>query len=68
MKNIIRLVIIIIIVFAATTFSQNDADKVLKDLQSKFDTIKDLSVEFIQSANGKTKLAGMLFIKKENKL
>jgi outer membrane lipoprotein-sorting protein len=57
-----------IIVFAATTFSQNDADKVLNDLQAKFDTIKDLSVEFAQSGNGKNKLAGKLFLKKENKL
>jgi len=67
-KNIIRIFITVIFVFAATTFSQNDADKVLKDLQAKFDTIKDLSVEFNQSGNGKSKLAGMLFIKKENKL
>ena len=57
-----------IIVFAVTTFSQNDADKVLSDLQAKFDTIKDLSVEFTQSGNGKNKLAGTLFFKKENKL
>ncbi len=68
MKNIFKIFITRIFVFAATTFSQNDADKAMKDLQSKFDTIKDLSVEFTQSANGKSKLAGMLFIKKENKL
>jgi outer membrane lipoprotein-sorting protein len=68
MKNIFRIFIAINFVFAATTYSQNDADKVMKELQSKFDTIKDLSVEFTQSANGKSKLAGMLFIKKENKL
>ena len=68
MKNIFRIFITIIFVFAATTFSQNDADKVLNDLQTKFDTIKDISVEFTQSGNGKSKLAGMLFIKKENKL
>jgi outer membrane lipoprotein-sorting protein len=68
MKNIFRIFITIIFGFAATMYSQNDADKVMKDLQSKFDTIKDLSVKFTQSANGKSKLAGMLFIKKENKL
>ena len=68
MKNIIRIFITIIFVFAATTFSQNDADKVLNDLQTKYDTIKDLSVEFTQSGNGKNKLAGMLILKKENKL
>ena len=68
MKNIFRIFITIIFVFAVTAYSQSDADKVLKDLQAKFDTIKDLSVEFTQSANGKSKLAGTLFIKKENKL
>ncbi|MCH7964926.1 MAG: outer membrane lipoprotein carrier protein LolA [Bacteroidetes bacterium] len=68
MKNIIRIFIAIIFIFATTTFSQNDADKVLNDLQTKFDTIKDLSVEFTQSGNGKNKLAGMLFLKRENKL
>ena len=68
MKNIIRIFITIIFVFTATTFSQNDAGKVLNDLQTKYDTIKDLSVEFTQSGNGKNKLAGMLILKKENKL
>lgn len=68
MKNLIQISIVVIFVFTYTSYSQNDADKVMKDLQSKFDTIKDLSVEFTQSANGKSKLAGMLFIKKENKL
>ena len=63
-----RIFITIIFVFAATAYSQSNADKVMKDLQAKFDTIKDLSVEFTQSANGKSKLAGTLFIKKENKL
>jgi len=67
-KNIIRIFITIIFVFATTTFSQNDAVKVLNDLQKKFDTIKDLSVDFTQSGNGKNKLAGMLVFKKENML
>ncbi len=68
MKNIIRIFITIIFVFATTTFSQNDAVKVLNDLQTKFDTIKDLSVDFTQTGNGKNKLTGMLVFKKENKL
>ncbi len=68
MKNIIRIFITIIFVFATITFSQNDADKVLNDLQTKFDTIKDFSVGFTQTGNGKNKLTGMLVFKKENKL
>ncbi|MFB3055934.1 MAG: outer membrane lipoprotein carrier protein LolA [Ignavibacteriaceae bacterium] len=68
MKNIIRIFITIIFVFATTTFSQDDAVKVLNDLQTKFDTIKDFSVGFTQTGNGKNKLTGMLVFKKENKL
>ena len=68
MKNIIRIFLLIIFVFAFSAYSQNDAEKVVKELQSKFDNIKDLSVEFTQLTNGKSKLAGMLFIKKENNL
>jgi outer membrane lipoprotein carrier protein len=68
MKNILRILITIIFVFTITAYSQNDAVKIMRDLQSKFDTIRDLSVKFTQSTNGKIKLAGMLFIKKENKL
>lgn len=68
MRNIFKIIITIIFAFAFTAFSQNNADKVVKELQSKFDKIKDLSVEFTQLDNGKSKLAGMLFIKKENKL
>jgi len=67
-KNIIRIFITIIFVFATTTFSQNDAVKVLNDLQTKFDTIKDLSVDFTHTGNGKSKLTGMLVFKKENML
>ena len=68
MRNIFKIIITIIFAFAFTAFSQNNADKVVKELQSKFDKIKDLSVEFTQLDNGKSKLSGMLFIKKENKL
>jgi len=65
-KNIIRIFISLIFVFAAVAFSQDNAKKVLSDLQNKYDSIKDLSVEFTQSGSGK--LTGTLFIKKENKL
>ena len=64
----IRIFITIIFIFVTTTFSQSDANEVLNDLQTKFDTIKDLSVEFTQLSNGKSNLTGTLFFKKENKL
>jgi outer membrane lipoprotein carrier protein len=43
-------------------------EKLLKNLQDKFDTVKDLSAEFKQSTNGKAILNGKFFFKKEDKL
>jgi outer membrane lipoprotein-sorting protein len=48
--------------------SQTDGDKLLKELQTKFDSIEDASVDFEQSHNGKTILSGVLHYKYENKL
>lgn len=43
-------------------------EKLLKNLQDKFDKVKDLSAEFKQSTNGKAILNGKFFFKKEDKL
>jgi outer membrane lipoprotein carrier protein len=43
-------------------------DKLLKNLQDKFDEVKDLSAEFKQSTNGKAVVSGKFFFKKEDKL
>ncbi len=50
------------------TPAQTDAGKLLSALQSRFDSIEDLSADITQSINGKTNLAGKIFYKKENKL
>ena len=43
-------------------------DELLKNLQDKFDEVKDLSAEFKQSTNGKAVVSGKFFFKKEDKL
>ena len=47
---------------------QPDGKELLDQLRSKFDSIKDLSVEFVQKINGKTRQSGVLYYKKTNKL
>jgi len=50
------------------TPGQTDAGKLLSAIQSRFDSIENLSADIIQSINGKTNLAGKIFYKKANKL
>ncbi len=58
--------------FLFITISAGDKEeKILKDLQNKFETINDLSVDISQKSGGKEYatggLSGKLFYKKENK-
>jgi len=62
--NIIFLAALII----GSALSQTDGDKLLKELQTKFDSIEDASADFVQSHNGKKILSGILHYKYENKL
>jgi len=68
MKKHILIIICLIFAFAGITSSQPDGKNLLEQLRSKFDTIEDLSAEFVQKTNGKTLQSGMLFYKKTNKL
>lgn len=45
-----------------------DAESVLKSLQNKFDSIKDLSADVSQKSNGKSSVSGKMFFKKANNL
>lgn len=66
-KNI--LIIICFLIGSVRIFSaQPDGKNLLEQLRSKFDTIKDLSAEFVQKTNGKMLQSGRLFYKKTNKL
>ena len=51
-----------------TSLSQTDGDKLLEELQTKFDSIEDATVDFVQSHNDKKILSGVLHYKYENKL
>jgi outer membrane lipoprotein carrier protein len=51
-----------------TALTQTDGNKLLKELQTKFDSIEDASVDFVQSHNSKKILSGILHYKHENNL
>lgn len=64
MKTILSLIILF---YSTASFAQS-AESVLKSLQSKFDSITDLSADVTQKSNGKSSLSGKLFFKKDNNL
>jgi outer membrane lipoprotein-sorting protein len=68
MNRIFSFVIISLFVVCGSTLAQLDANEKLLELQSKFDSIQDLSADLTQSIAGKTNLNGKIFYKKENKL
>jgi outer membrane lipoprotein carrier protein len=61
-------VVVISILFLFSSFAQDNAQEVLENLQTKFNTINDLSAELTQSVNGNVNLKGKIFYKKENQL
>jgi len=67
MKRILIFIISITALLCGTVVSQTDGNELLKKLQQKFDSIKDLSADFTQTNNGKTIFSGSLLFKKENK-
>ncbi len=67
MKSVI--IIFILYLCSIPIYAEDlEAEKLLKSLQKKFDSITDLSAEFKQSSSGRTNLAGKFFFKKENML
>jgi len=67
MKSII-LFTFFLFIMCGIIIAQPDAQEKLAELQSKFDSIDDLSANITQSISGKTNLTGKIFYKKENKL
>lgn len=65
MKKIIITAFLVFI--SLMSFAQSDATSILRELQNKYNTISDLSVDYTQKANGKIILTGKIFFKKENK-
>lgn len=64
----IFLISIFILNFISYSTAQEDAKKVLKNIQDKFSSIKDLSADLTQLVNDKVNLKGKVFFKKENHL
>ena len=56
------------LLLTASAFAQSSADKLLKALQDKFKSAKNVSADFVQATNGKVTLTGKFFYEKENKL
>lgn len=65
MKNII--LTFFILLFSFSHYAQSDAYSILRDLQNKFNSINDLTVDYSQKASGKVILNGKIIFKKENK-
>jgi outer membrane lipoprotein carrier protein len=63
MINIISLLLL----FTFSLTLDDGGDKLLKNLQYKFDNVKDLSTDFKQSTNNRAVISGKLLFKKEDK-
>jgi outer membrane lipoprotein carrier protein len=61
-------VCVTLVFFLDSSFAQENAQEVLKNIQNKFSTINDLSAELTQSVNGNLNLKGKVYYKKENNL
>lgn len=57
----------LLFIYSTVSFSQS-AESVLKSLQNKFDSIRDLTTDVAQKSNGKTSLTGKMYFKKGNNL
>jgi outer membrane lipoprotein-sorting protein len=68
MKSIFLMITIFLTIPCSIVIAQPDAREKLAELQSRFDSIDDLSANIAQSISGKTNLTGKIFYKKENKL
>ena len=68
MKSINLLITIFLFVLCSIAIAQPDAGEKLAELQSRFDSIYDLSATITQSVSGKTIFTGKILYKKENKL
>jgi outer membrane lipoprotein carrier protein len=68
MKVRLFLIAIFSTLYFFSSFAQDDAETVLKNIQNKFNTIDDLSAELLQLVNGEVNLKGKVYYKKENHL
>ena len=62
-----KLILYVVTLFTASGNAQN-AEEILKSVQKKFDSINDLSADFIRYSAGSKEYSGKLFYKKGNKI
>lgn len=67
MKEQIKILTVILLFLGSIALPQQSND-LLKNLQSKFNSINDLTADFSQQVNGKVILSGLFTYKKENKI
>jgi outer membrane lipoprotein-sorting protein len=63
-----KILISLLVFFYSTAGFTQTAESVLKSLQNKFDSIKDLTADVAQKSNGKSSLTGRMQFKKDNNL
>ncbi len=61
-------VALILICFTTVSSAQGKAGEQLKALQAKFNSLSDISADFVQYTNGKENISGKFSYKKEGKL
>lgn len=68
MKTGYFIIIFFSLLFLSNSLGQDNPQELLNNIQTKFNSINDLSAELIQSVNGNVNLKGKVFFKKENQL
>jgi len=68
LKRLLKYILFAALFFSTALFAQNNADVLLKELQSKFNSLENLSADFTQTTNGKKYLSGKIYYQKGNKL
>lgn len=59
---------VIIVCLLLPVFAQDNAQKILKEVQGKYETINDISADFTQAGQGGNSTKGKFFYKKEQKI
>ena len=59
---------IFFIVYSFNVYPQTKGKELLHTLQTKFDSIKDISADFVQYTDGRKMLSGKIYYQKENKI
>lgn len=61
-------ILLFLLLFSIGSTAEDTGQNLLKNLQDKFNTVRDLSADFKQSINGKLVLTGKFLFKKEDNL